>query len=289
MELFVKNLGKRTMKVFKVYTKEEADEAGIEYKYWRELDKGDKYGMTDDGYVSEVVTLSFLVDKYIPWAGNVERKVKRDTLKVVFPFGMYFSRLTKGGKWNNKVCSFSDACEREGNYRVVRRGEYISYAILDRNFKTVIKEYAKRRVCGVSHKDAVKQVLMYFKESVLHTPGKSNQYAKRRIELLYGKRKEAQEYIVKEISEILEQYDIDDKYLIEKWKKALEIAENSKNADSMLKAIKMVGEWKGYGAKKTAVTEQIGMVSREYLEGKVVAEEQLLANRHSIGSNNESS
>ena len=37
-----------------IYTKEEADEAGIKYKPWVECEKGE-FGLSDDGYVTELM------------------------------------------------------------------------------------------------------------------------------------------------------------------------------------------------------------------------------------------
>jgi len=39
-----------------IYTKEEADNLGIEYKYWRECNKAGEFGLSDDGYVTELLS-----------------------------------------------------------------------------------------------------------------------------------------------------------------------------------------------------------------------------------------
>ena len=39
---------------YQVYRQEEADKEGIEYKHWKDADKGE-YGVSDDGYVAKVI------------------------------------------------------------------------------------------------------------------------------------------------------------------------------------------------------------------------------------------
>ena len=46
-----KDVGKR---VYNIYTKDEADTKGVDYKYWKEANKGE-YALTDDNYVGEVI------------------------------------------------------------------------------------------------------------------------------------------------------------------------------------------------------------------------------------------
>ena len=40
---------------YQVYRQDEADKEGIEYKHWKEADKGE-YGVSDDGYVAKVIS-----------------------------------------------------------------------------------------------------------------------------------------------------------------------------------------------------------------------------------------
>ena len=40
---------------YQVYRQEEADKEGIEYKHWKDADKGE-YGVSDDGYVAKVIS-----------------------------------------------------------------------------------------------------------------------------------------------------------------------------------------------------------------------------------------
>ena len=42
-------------KTYKVFREEEANESGLAFKHWREVEEGD-YGASDDGYVSQVIS-----------------------------------------------------------------------------------------------------------------------------------------------------------------------------------------------------------------------------------------
>ena len=39
---------------YTIYTKDEAENEGVEYKYWKEAKKGD-YALSDDNYVAKVI------------------------------------------------------------------------------------------------------------------------------------------------------------------------------------------------------------------------------------------
>ena len=42
------------LRQYSIFTKEEADNEGIEYKHWKEAEIGD-YAISDDGYVAMVI------------------------------------------------------------------------------------------------------------------------------------------------------------------------------------------------------------------------------------------
>ena len=52
-EITINHKGKGRV-VYEIYTKQEADEALIEYKYWKKAEKGE-YALTDDNYVGKVI------------------------------------------------------------------------------------------------------------------------------------------------------------------------------------------------------------------------------------------
>lgn len=53
-EIEIHHKGDKYPTTYTVYKQEEADEAGIDYVYWREADTGD-YALSDDGYVAKVI------------------------------------------------------------------------------------------------------------------------------------------------------------------------------------------------------------------------------------------
>jgi len=59
-------LGKNNHWIYKqevVYTQEEADKEGLSYVYWKDAAKGDKWALTDDGYVSKILTIKMYNDR----------------------------------------------------------------------------------------------------------------------------------------------------------------------------------------------------------------------------------
>lgn len=70
---------KGELKVFPIYTTQEADEAGLVYHPWQECANGD-WGVSDDGYVAECLQRVEYTDKK-----------KRTKTIVVYPFGRVFT------------------------------------------------------------------------------------------------------------------------------------------------------------------------------------------------------
>ncbi len=65
-------------KTYKVFREEEANESGLAFKHWREVEEGD-YGASDDGYVSQVISKRV----YTSSSG-------RNSIYLRFPWGYTF-------------------------------------------------------------------------------------------------------------------------------------------------------------------------------------------------------
>ena len=123
-----KDIGKRT---YNIYTKDEADSNEIDYKYWKEADKGE-YALTDDNYVGEIIQKK----RYTGDNGV-------DSYYVRMPFGYAFhspkypsQRLKADGRVSNHTMSGKSQLD-------VRRGT--------QEFKSMVKDELKEVLSEKGH------------------------------------------------------------------------------------------------------------------------------------------
>ncbi len=238
---------------FDIYTKEEADALGLEYKYWKESDKGG-WSISDDGWVCKVLSLQ----EYTSKSG---RKVRY----YGFPYGRYWTN-------SNNKCLYELRKQFPGSYNRTKAQTWGSHILKKKRIRALIGEVIQYKMMGWNRNWIAKELgKKYF-------PKEKNPHISVKMVM---NNVEVKKVMEEEFTKALEKHGIDSDMLIQKWLKAIKIAETNEDADIMLKAIKMVSDWKGLGQKKQ-VTEQIGMVTTEYLEGKIDKEEKLLAGRSEI-------
>lgn len=238
---------------FEVYTQEEADEKGMQYRYWKEAEEGE-YALSDDNWVCIVLR----VLRYKMKSGGEAR----------------FCRLPYGSYWCNgsQKCLYELRKQFPGSYNRTKAQTWGSYILKKRVIKNLIKDVLQMRLVGWRDRKIAGELgKKYFPKDP-----KSWIAVKKVMNNV-----EVRKIMEEEFDKALEKHGITTDLLITKWLKAVEIAETNEDADIILKAIKMVSDWKGLGQKKQ-VTEQIGMVTTEYLEGKIDREEKLLAGRSEI-------
>lgn len=244
---------RKKLGTFDIYTKEEADALGLEYKYWKESDKGG-WCISDDGWVCKVLSLQ----EYTSKSG---RKVRY----YGFPYGRYWTS-------SNSKCLYELRKQFPGSYNRTKAQTWGSHILKKRVIKNLIKDVLQMRLVGWRDRKIAGELgKKYFPKDP-----KSWIAVKKVMNNV-----EVRKIMEEEFDKALEKHGITTDLLITKWLKAVEIAETNEDADIILKAIKMVSDWKGLGQKKQ-VTEQIGMVTTEYLEGKIDREEKLLAGRSEI-------
>lgn len=228
---------RRKLGEFKIYTKEEADAEGIKYVYWKEAQVGDM-ALTDDGYVAVCRT--------------------RDDWKVGLPFGFFPFKL--GCKWE-------DRRGRRDTWYTISIKSFGERKLKKSWVKAMIKDYVKLRSVGKEDKKiwVILGERYFSRDKLPHITCRilfRNKHIKKAVEVEFEKE--------------MDRLGISDEWLIRKLQKAVEIAETNEDADVMLKAVKIVTDWKGHGKKVQTTQQEIGMVSREFLEGKLHREELLL-------------
>lgn len=116
-------------KEYNVFPQEEADEKGIEYVYWTDVDEGE-WGLTDDGYVQEchkIYEMNSGPDEYaLQFKYTVGRpivKFKRGTGKIADKSAFSFMKFAeKGAYWTSSPQTWA---EREAKRSRMHRAAWI--------------------------------------------------------------------------------------------------------------------------------------------------------------------
>jgi hypothetical protein len=196
--------GRRT---FRVYTKEEADEAGIQYKPWEHGRAGD-WVLSDDGYVAEC----YLCREY--------RKVsKKGKIRVD-----RFVRLAFGAYWINKntKCEYG-LRKMTGDYSTTRPQSWGEREARRKHVKHVIRLYAR----------------MWFNNTVdLAKLGRIYAPKQRIPEASFRRllrQPEIKEMVNRELKQIFRDNGIDEKYVLELYKNVARKAGEKENLSTLLR------------------------------------------------------
>lgn len=239
MDIITRNLrtGRRE---FRVYTKEEADELSITYKPWAEGVAGD-WVLSDDGYVAECY--SFKEYRMVSKKG----KIRIDK----------FVRLAFGAYWVNKntKCEYGlrritrDFCttrpqpwgERESRRKIV---------------KHVIRLYAKMWLNNTV--DLAKLGKIYAPKQLI--PEASIKRLLRQPEI--------KEMVSKELRKVFQENGIDEKYVLELYKKVAGKAEEKENLSTVLRVADTLADM----LRMTSETQEQEQPRTGLLAGSVVDE-----------------
>lgn len=188
---------------FEIYEKQEADNLGIKYKYWKET-YPNEYGISDDGYVSKCIKESFLSGKVVK----------------VFPYAQVrpiaSQRLRFVERYQNRAWGLSEkpALEREA-----RRGRT----------KRFVQAYIKMFFLGK---------VDWYALGIIYNPNeKIPQASAKRL----FKNKWVQQMIDEGLKKELQNKGIDKSFYLDRILEAIDIARSKKDATNMLKAAEMIG------------------------------------------------
>lgn len=190
---------------YPVYTREEADALGIQYRHWRETTAG-SFGISDDGFVAECVQAFEYTDK----KGRTRRL-------VTFPYGRGWANGKKTLEWLEH--------KRTGNF-----------------YGTSPKNWAEREARRTRTKNAVKvYVQMLLTTGKIDWDMVGNAYRPTEkipaatVRKLF-KNERIQAMIDAEVQKILKKQGITKETVVEMYKKAAEIAETKGDPKGLVTA-----------------------------------------------------
>lgn len=253
---------------FLIYTQEEADKEGIDYKPWHEA-QDQMYAISDDGYVAKVRNIRTYPKKYITG------------IEVKLPFGSFWYEIDKLG--NKKISTKCSYLERRAKraFSIASAKSFGERMVASGKMRKMMRIAARMLVKnGEIDYEALGQ--MFFKKHRL--PSVS-------VKVIL-KKKESQEYVMEQTEKQLAKWGIDDEYIIQKcFKRAVEIAEANQDADILLRVGKELATLKNMYPNKKVVTNQIEMSrNTQYLEDNInKIEEQLIATQEAEFTEDDSS
>ena len=204
MDTIKRHIGGKT-RYYKVYSKAEADEAGIEYVHWREAKVGG-WALTDDGYVGECIKI----------------------------YGPY---TQKGYKRRNMAFSFARAWDNKGyqlNYQ--DRKKFRAWSSMS------TEHWAERKVNTRAAKRLILAYVLMFmtgkidwrKLGIIYQPNNDPRYYAKRVKLLI-KQEAFQRMIQEKMVDIFKRRDKSEEDILDMVDKSFAMAEKKENAKDMRK------------------------------------------------------
>ena len=208
-------------KNYPVYTDIEADELGIIYKYWQECNPGE-HGLSDDNYVSECIARN-------NYATNTE---------MVYPFGRQWLGEKRKLEFEPHYTS--------NNFSKVSTKPYNEIEAKSGRAQLAIDMYLTYKMAGLSPD--------MDKIGSTYRPDQKNPAiaAKRLL-----KTKEAKKMIEEKLKEILTDKGIDEGFVLDTMKNAIEVAMTKDNSADMIRAAKELSVFLDMAPKTKQVTDTL--------------------------------
>lgn len=218
-----KKLKKNNFKpvVYVVYKKEEADANNFTYKHWSKCKPGE-FGISDDNYVSECIY----------------RKDYKGKVEYTYPFGRQWD--TKHG-----VLEF-EPHYRSNNFSTVSTKSYNDLEVQKKGADIAMDAYITYKIAGLQPDWA--------KIGTLYRPDQDNPViaAKRLF-----KTKQVKKMIQDKLKDILIDREIDEGFVLDVIKDAIEVAKVKEDPGNMIRAAKELGDFLDMKPKQKEVTESL--------------------------------
>lgn len=208
-------------KTYLVYTAIEADEQGILYKYWKDCQESE-WGVSDDNYVSECLQVS-------PY--------KTGTV-LTFPYGRQWIHKTSTLEFEPHFIS--------GNLCNVSTKSYDELEVQSSRAELAIDAFLSYKMAGLQPD--------MDKIGTLYRPDQENPaIAAKRL----FKTKEAKQMIEEKLKEVLVDREIDEGFVLDTIKDAIEVAKVKENSADMIRAAKELSIFLDMAPKTKQVTETL--------------------------------
>jgi hypothetical protein len=208
---------------YEVYTKEEFQKIGKMYKHWNECNPGD-WGISDDGYVAECL----------------QRNIYGTNVEMVFPYGRQWAKKTAKLEFEPHY--------RSKNYSNVSTKSYAELEAGRDRAELAIDAFLAYKMAGETP-DMQKIGRIYRPDQ------KKPEIAVRKL----LKTKEVKKIMADKLKEILVDKEIDEGYVLDVMKDAIDTAKVKEDPANMIRAAKELSVFLDMQPKNKQVTESIEM------------------------------
>jgi len=215
---------------FRVYTKAEAKENGLTWKHWGEAKEGE-FGISDDGYIAECIY----------------RKKYKDKVEYTYPYGRQW--LTAWGKLE------FEPHWKSNNFSTVSTKSYNDLEVQKRGADLAMDAYIAFKMAGkLPNWDTIGK---------LYRPDQENPaIAAKRL----FKTKQVKKMIQDKLKEVLVDKNIDEGFVLDVIKDAIEVAKVKEDSGNMIRAAKELSEFLDMKPKTKQVTESLEMDMSHQIE-----------------------
>src|SRR5210317_727358 len=215
---------------FRVYTKAEAKENGLTWKHWGEAKEGE-FGISDDGYIAECIY----------------RKEYKDKVEYTYPYGRQW--LTAWGKLE------FEPHWKSNNFSTVSTKSYNDLEVQKRGADLAMDAYIAFKMAGkLPNWDTIGK---------LYRPDQQNPaIAAKRL----FKTKQVKKMIQDKLKDVLTDKNIDEGFVLDVIKDAIEVAKVKEDSGNMIRAAKELSEFLDMKPKTKQVTESLEMDMSHQIE-----------------------
>ena len=208
---------------YEVYTKEEFEKIGKKYKHWNRCSPGD-WGISDDGYVAECL----------------QRNIYGTSIEMVFPYGRQWAKKTAKLEFEPHYYS--------KNYSNVSTKSYAEIESTRNRADLAIDAFLAYKMAGETpDMDKIGRI---------YRPDQKNpQVAVRKL----LRTKEVKKIMADKLKEILVDKQIDEGYVLDVMKDAIDTAKVKEDPANMIRAAKELSVFLDMQPKNKQVTESIEM------------------------------